>query len=319
MKSKLTRWGAWLVTVALLAYLFWRTPVGEVVAAAREAASWTVPVAIVGVLLIYLCDSLATWKTFEWFLARLSFAEVLVLRGGTYLLAVINYNVGQAAIVYFVHRATGAPVMRGIATFLLILGTNLLALLFLASAGLALAPEIPQVVPTLTLLAYAGLAVYAVVVAVRPRWLAARPVFDVLLQAGFAGHARTLLVRLPHVAALIAYHTAMLHAFRVAVPPSQAIVALPAVFIVAVLPISVQGLGIMQAAMVFFFARYAPGGAESGKATVLAASLVAQALATAVQAALGIVCLRTRIGRELRAAALSAKATSATPSTDAST
>jgi hypothetical protein len=282
-------------------------------AALRQAAPWTVPVAIVGVVLIYLADSLATWKTFQWFLARLSFVEVLVLRGGTYLLAAINYNVGQAAIVYFVHRATGAPVMRGVATFLLILGTNTLALLFLASAGLALAPEVPRVMPVLTAVAYAGLAGYALLVAWKPRWLASRPVFDVLLTAGFSGYARTLLVRLPHVAVIIAYQTAMLRAFGVAVPLSQAIVALPAVFIVAVLPISVQGLGITQAAMVYFFARYAPGGAEAGKATVLTASLVAQALAVASQALLGLFCLRTRIGRELRTAAAGASSEAAGP------
>ena len=42
-------------------------------------------------------------------------------------------------------------------------------------------------------------------------------------------------------------------------PLVDALATLPIVFLVAVLPISVQGLGTTQAAMVFFFARYAPG------------------------------------------------------------
>ena len=67
---------------------------------------------------------------------------MLLVRGATYLLAAINYNVGQGAIVYFVHRATGAPVMRGVATILLVIGINVLALLFLATAGLAVAPDV---------------------------------------------------------------------------------------------------------------------------------------------------------------------------------
>ncbi len=41
------------------------------------------------------------------------------MRGATYLLAAVNYNVGQGAIVYFVHRARGVPVVRGLATVLL--------------------------------------------------------------------------------------------------------------------------------------------------------------------------------------------------------
>src|SRR5262249_14551905 len=155
------RWAAWLVTAGLLFLLFRKIPAGQVLAAIRGAAPWTIPVAIAGLVAIYLADSLAIWKTFGWFLARLSFKAVLGLRGGTSLLAAINYNVGQGAIVYFVNRATGAPVMRGIATFLLIAGTNLVALLFLTTAGLAVAPEVPHAIKVITAVAYGGLALYA--------------------------------------------------------------------------------------------------------------------------------------------------------------
>jgi hypothetical protein len=297
MRKNLTRWAAWLITAGLLVLLFRKIPVAEVTAAVRGAAPWTIPVGLGAVTAIYLCDSFAIWKTFGWFLARLSFARVLVVRGGTYLLAAINYNVGQGAIVYFVHRATGTPVLRGVATVLLIMGVNVLALLFLTSVGLAVAPEIPHVVGVIAAVAWAGLVVYAVVVAVRPRWLAARPIFDVLLSAGLGGHLRALVVRLPHIASLIFFQIAMLRALHVPVPLVQAIVALPVVFFVAVLPISVQGLGPTQGMMVLFFARYATG------AQVVAASLVGQAISLTFQAVLGVACLRSRAGRDLRAAA----------------
>ena len=110
---------------------------------------------------IYLCDSFAIWKTFGWFLTRISFADVLLVRGATYLLAAINYNVGQGAIVYFVNRTTGAPVMRGVATILLIMGINVLALLFLATAGLAVAPAVPHAVTVIVIVAWIGLGLYA--------------------------------------------------------------------------------------------------------------------------------------------------------------
>jgi hypothetical protein len=297
MRGKLTRLAAWLVTGALLVLLFRKIAFGDVITATRSAAPWAIPAALLGLIGIYLGDSLAIWKTFGWFLARLSFVEVLVVRGATYLLAAINYNLGQGAIVYFVHRATGAPVLRGVATVLLIMGINVLALLVLTTVGLAVAPEIPHAVRVIVMVAYAGLAVYALVVAVRPRWLASRPIFDVLLSAGLGGHARALLVRVPHIAALILFQTAMLRAFHVAVPLVQAIVALPVVFFVAVLPISVQGLGATQAMMLLFFTRYGTA------AQVVAASLVAQAISWVFQAVVGVACLRSRVGRELRAAA----------------
>jgi hypothetical protein len=310
MRKHVIRGVAWLVTAGFLVLLFRRIPFAEVVAATRAAAPWTIPAALAGLAAIYFADSFAIWKTFGWFLARLSFVDVLVVRGATYLLAAINYSVGQGAIVYFVHRATGTPVMRGVATVLLIMGVNILALLFLTTAGLAAAPEVPPGLHAIAAVAWAGLAVYAAAVALRPRWLASRPIFDVLLGAGLGGHLRALCVRIPHIAALVAFQTAMLRAFGVAVPLGQAIVALPVVFFVAVLPISVQGLGTTQATMVYFFARYAPGGAP---AAVLAASLVAQALSVLFQAALGIACLRSRVGRELRTAASRAAAVSRAP------
>jgi hypothetical protein len=309
MRQRLGRAAAWLITASLLFFLFKKIPFANVVAQARAAAPWTVPACVACVAAIYVADSFAIWKTFGWFLAPLSYAQVLVVRGATYLLAAINYNVGQGAIVYFVHRATGAPVLRGVATVLLIMGVNVLALLVLTTVGLGVAPDVPHSVAVIVSVAYAGLAVYALVVALRPRWLATRPIFDVLLSAGLGGHARALLVRVPHIAAIVVFQTSMLRAFGVAVPIAQAIVALPIVFFIAVLPISVQGLGTTQAAMVYFFARYAPGDVAAQQAKVLAASLFAQAGALMLQTALGVACLRSRVGRELRAATATATAT----------
>jgi hypothetical protein len=300
--KRLLRIAAWVVTATLLFFLFRNIQWSTLKAAMQNAAPWTIPVGAASILGIYAADSFAIWKTFGWFLAPLSFAQVLVVRGATYLLAAINYNVGQGAIVYFVHRATGAPVMRGVATVLLIMGVNVLALLVLASVGLAVAPEVPHSVAVVVGIAYAGLAVYALVVALKPRWLAQRPIFDVLLAAGPVGHARALLVRVPHIVTLVIFLTSMLRAFGVAVPLGQAVVSLPIVFFISVLPISVQGLGTTQAAMVFFFARYAPGTPEQQKAAVLAASLFGQALSLSIQTVLGLACLRSRVGKDLKTA-----------------
>jgi hypothetical protein len=295
----------------LLVLLFRRIPLHEVVEAARGAAPWTVPAAFFFALLIYLGDSFAIWKTFGWFLAPLSLTDILLVRGATYLLAAINYNVGQGAIVYFVHRVARVPVMRGVATVLLIMGVNVLALLFLATFGLAAAPAVPHALKLIVAVAYAGLAVYAVAVIVKPRWLATRPVFDVLLGAGLGGHARALLVRLPHIASLFAMQIVMMRAFGIVVPVFDAIAALPVVFFVAVLPISVQGLGTTQATMIYFFARYAPGDSHAQQAAVLAASLVTPVCVLVFQAVLGVACLRSRVGRAVTAASAEAQAASA--------
>jgi hypothetical protein len=87
-----------------------------------------------------------------------------------------------------------------------------------------------------------------------------------------------------------------------------AIASLPVIMFIAVLPISVQGLGTTQAAMVLFFARYVPAAAGDPKAVVLAASLTAQVIALTFQVSTGLVCMRTKTARGLGAAAKEAAA-----------
>ena len=294
---------AWVVTGAALGWLFWKTPIGEVWAAVTHAAPWTVPVVLGAVILVYVADAFAMWKTFGWFLAKLPFRDVLVVRGATYLLAAINYSVGQGAIVYFVHRARGVPVMRGVATVLLILGTNLLVLLALVTVGLAVGGQRPAGLGPVVAIAWAGLALYVGFVIARPRWLASRPLFDVLLSAGLGGYLKAMVVRLPHIAALITFQLAALRGFGVEVPLGTAIATLPVVFFIAVLPISVQGLGTTQAVMVLFFARFVPAQATDPRAVVLGASLGAQAIALSFQVLTGLICLRTKTARGLGDAA----------------
>ncbi len=313
MKKRLVRLLAWAVTAGILFLLFRKIPFHDVVAAARGAAGWTVPAAFFFGFVIYLADSFAIWKTFGWFLAQLSFTDVLLVRGATYLLAAINYNVGQGAIVYFIHRVARVPVIRGVATVLLAMGINVLALLFLATFGLVAAPDVPHAVKVIVAVAYAGLAVYVAAVIAKPRWLASRPLFDVLLGAGLGGHARALLVRLPHIAILFVFQIVMLRGFGVAVPILQAMAALPVVYLIAVLPISVQGLGTTQATMIYFFARYAPGDSHAQQAAVLTASLVGQAGTLAFQIVLGLACLKSRVGRAVTEASHQATEAAAQP------
>ena len=300
MRARLGRIAAWIGTAAALGWVFWKTPIRAVQAALAHANPWLIAAAMVGLLLVYAADSLAMWRAFWWFLARLSFREVLIVRGASYLLAAINYSVGQAAIVYFVHRTRGVPVMRGVATVLLIMGTNLLLLLMMVTGGLALGATRITALPTIVGAAWIGLLFYIAVIAIRPRFLTARPLFDVLLSAGVTGHLKAVAVRVPHVAALIIFQVTMFRAFHVAVPIIEAVTLLPVVFFIAALPLSVQGLGTTQAAMILFFAHFAPGAPPDQKAAVVAASLVGQALALALQATIGFVCLQTPVGRTLR-------------------
>jgi hypothetical protein len=91
-----------------------------------------------------------------------------------------------------------------------------------------------------------------------------------------------------------------LAAFGVVIPVAKAIMCLPIVYFVAVLPISFQGLGTSQAMLIHFFAAYAPGTTDEARwAVILAASLVSQAIAFALQLSIGLICMRNQLARSL--------------------
>jgi hypothetical protein len=300
MRKVLARIVPWVVTAAILAFLFSRIHINDVLAAARDAAGWFVPVTAAIVFAVYIADSFAIWKTFGWFVAPMTFRETLTLRGVTMLLALINYTLGQGAFAYFLNRSRRVPLMRAAAAVLLVMGINLLVLLLLSTVGLVMSDSVLPELRTVIVVAYVGLGIYAALLAWRPAFLTKRPVLDVLLEAGLKGHLKSLMVRLPHVVTLLALNHVALHAFGVPVPVYDTLVAMPIVFLLAVLPISFQGLGPSQGMMVFFFARFAAGDAQQRSARVLAASLGAQMVAWLVQITLGVICMRSQLGRSMR-------------------
>ncbi|MBN2575934.1 MAG: flippase-like domain-containing protein [Deltaproteobacteria bacterium] len=300
MRKKLGPILAWTVTIGILVYLFHTIPLAKVGEAIHAAYWWAIPATALIVLAVYLADSYAIMKTFGWFVAPLSYREVLVVRGATYLLALVNYTIGQGAIIYFVNRSRGVPILRGTAAVLLVMGVNVLMLLVLSSVGLLVASDVPPVLRLVVLIAYASLAVYVVLVMLRPSWLARRPLFDVLLSAGVGGHLRAMAVRVPHIFTLLALSWVSMAAFGVVIPVAKAILCLPIVYFVAVLPISVQGLGTSQALMIHFFSEYAPGATTEARwAAVLAAGLVAQAVAFVIQLSIGLGCMRSQLAHDL--------------------
>jgi hypothetical protein len=315
MRKKIGPVLGWLVTIAILVYLFRTIHPAQIAKAFRAAYWWAIPANAILVFAVYLADSFAIKKTFGWFVAPLAYREVLVVRGATYLLALVNYTVGQGAIVYFVNRSRGVPVLRGTAAVLLVMGVNVLVLLVLASIGLVVSTDVPQALRLIVLVAYAALAIYVAVVAAKPRWLVSRPIFDVLLSAGVSGHLRSMAVRLPHIFALMALSWASMAAFGVVLPIAKAVMCLPIVYFVAVLPISFQGLGTSQAMLIHFFAVYAPGTTDEARwAVILAASLVSQAIAFVIQFSIGLVCMRNQLARSLGKAGESAAVAEKGPS-----
>lgn len=299
----------WPLTIAVLGYVFYSTPVREVWASIQSAAGWTLPVVGLSVLLVFFADAFAMGRTFSWFATPISYREAVIVRGASYPIALVNYALGQGAFAFFLHRSRGLPFRRSAATILLVMGINLLLLLFMAAIGMALTDSstIPatlvsqvRIVRILIIAGFVGLAFYGTIIATKPRLLARWPVFDVLLSAGVGGHLKALLVRVPHIVSLVVFSYLYLLAFGVNVPIKQALLFLPVAFLVAAVPLPGQGVGVSQLIMREMFSPYASGDLSAQQAAVVGASFAGQFIAMLVQILVGLICLRSQLGSQLR-------------------
>lgn len=237
-------------------------------------------------LLVANCaaDCFAMYYTFGWFGCRVPYRELFIVRAATYLLAVVQYYVGQAAIIGFLYNRKRVPGWRAAGFILFISGINMGVLVVLAAIGMATG-DAP--LPWLRWVAAGvggGALVYALVLKLRPRILADRRLFAPLFEMNVRGHVLGSLVRLPHVLVLLVWHYVALRVFGVEVPPFAALVYLPVVFVAAALPLSFQGLGLSQLAALTFFAQYA-----KGNAPVIAYTITMTGISTIVQVGMGLI------------------------------
>lgn len=299
---------AWTVIKRLLPYLIaagalvWvlsKTDLKELQRALEHAPIvWFVAVSAVMLLLNCAADTFAMSSVFRWFGSPVPYRDLFLVRASTYLLAIVNYHVGQAAIVGYLYRARKVPFLRATGWILFIIGINVGTLFLLASAGASKATGDLAMLRLVPVACAAGVVAYSALLLWKPQVIAKRALFAPLFEMGITGHIKGVLVRLPHVGVLLLWHFVSLRMFKIQVGPLDALLYLPAYFAVASLPINVNGLGVAQMVAVAFFSRFAvvpPGTvdvAAAQKAIVIAYSLSTSGISIILQLILGFACLR---------------------------
>lgn len=289
----LRRTWPWVVGIAILAGLATRVPLGELRDRLGEGPHLTL--ALVNALInlaVLGTDSLATWVGLIAVRLRRPFRVVLVVRGATYLLFVVNYAIGQGGFGYYLYRS-GAAALRATGATLFLIGTNFATLIVVTAAAWAIGgSRIGGAAMSWTLLACcAAFAVYLVVVARAPGMLARRDVLAPLFEAGLRGHAIAMAGRLPHIAVIVIGHWIALRAWGIPVPFAAGVMLMPALVVASVLPLSPAGLGTTQAAFVALFQDYAAGVTpEQRSAAVLAFAVAHFAYGVLAATAIGLVC-----------------------------
>jgi hypothetical protein len=281
----------WLIGFLILAALLTRIPFSDLRQALARGPWLLLGVyAIVQVLITLLADGYATRISLAVTGVNWRLGKVLVTRGTTYLLGLVNYALGQGGIGYYLYRdGIRADRVTGIVLFMLIINFGLiccLAALGVVAHGLA---HYPHIISLAVLFLFLLTIFYLTIIALAPKALQRFRGLAPLWQAGVSGHLIAAAGRLPHLCILVLGHWGALRLWGIALPLDQAIILIPIVLVIAALPLTPVGLGTTNAAQVICFSPYAPYATpETRAAAVLAFSLIYYVLGIAAQLVLGL-------------------------------
>lgn len=266
----------WLLGLAILAILYSRIPFADLRQALAEGPWLLLEVyIIIQVIITMLADGFATKVSLDLTGVNWRFGRVVLTRGTTYLLGLVNYALGQGGIGYYLHRAgIKADRVTGIVVFMLIINFGLICLIAAMGVVVQGLTHYPQIISAAVSLVVVLTALYLITIAVVPKSLQRFRVLDPLWQVGVSGHLIAAAGRLPHVVILVLGNWGALRLWGIALPLDQAIIFIPIVLVISAIPLTPMGLGTTNAAQVIFFSSYAPyASPEARAAAVLTFSL----------------------------------------------
>ncbi len=287
----------WLVTILIFSLTFSRVPFASVWRALAGARLVPYLAIMVPYSIFYLMiDTFCLTRVINWFNRPVAYRDVLPIRATTYLLTLVNSNLGQGGIALYLHRREAVPLFEVASSVLFLMFVELYQLTFFSSLGVLLAPRaIDLPLGTVYAALYGYLIIHLVLFRVGRDWLARRPAARILRSFRLASPRHYLLLILyksPNfLMATVVYYVG-LQCFGMRLPYRELLLFLPIIFFSAALPIGVAHLGAPQLLWIYFFGRYAP------EPSLLAFSLATHFIFMTMNAALGVPFL-PRATREL--------------------
>jgi hypothetical protein len=247
-----------------------------------------------------LVDSFATTRVINWFNAPVRYAEILPVRASTYILAIMNEQLGKGAIALYLYRRFGVQGWELGSSMVFIAFVELYQLLLFSSIGLATHFELIQRASTLLPLdrilpaVFAGAVVYFVVHVLYFRGtilpgvqLRERRILHAFRRAKLWQYAALLAMKAPNLLMAVLVYTFALGLFGVQVRAGLLLALLPVIFLAAALPLPFHAGALALWAVLF------PDFPQ-----VSAFSLVMHTFFVVFNAAIGLIFL-PRVNREL--------------------
>lgn len=296
-------------TLIIFAVIFWRIPIGKVGAALEN-----VPVAKFFCLFLpfsvayWLIDSYCLTWVVRRFNAPLRMREIMPIRASMYLPALINTNLGQGGVAWYLREKAAIPFIEALSSILFIALMEIYQLFLFSTAGVVFyrAGSAGQsaIVGILRVAYVIAWILFAAIIALFGAARRSERMRDWVSASRFGAIGRTFFEARPRdyaivigikaptfMMSLVTQYLA-LSLYGIAIPFAKLMLFLPLVFLAAALPIAVAHLGTSQAAWLLFFSGNAPS------ARILAYSLAAHFTFMFCNGLIGL-CFLPRAIREL--------------------
>ena len=296
----------WAGTVVLLALLALTTDLEKAWEAFQAADHILFPLSVTGfILAAWIADAATARVLLGYSGIRISFREFAWMRGASYLLNVVNYNLALVMMAAVVKRRTDRGWGAAGSPFLALNFVDLAGLALQVVGGLAFAGVLPQLGRTGTtmLLAVALCALvmpFALSFVSRlnalPSFLGRLVMHDIFSSFRALTLQRVaglILLRSAFSSLYIVMTWANLHAFNIPVPLGDTFVFNPVIGLVGFLPVSVSGIGTTQFLAREFFGPFVTGGLGplARNAAVDAYSTASIVAALMVRAVISVICM----------------------------
>jgi hypothetical protein len=296
----------WAVTIACFAYLYVKisgaaareeTGVLSYLAGVFSGVSWGewLVLMIPYSLLFFLIDTAVVWSVVSWFNTKLRYLDILPIRGSSYILSILNEQVGKGAMALYLNRSYGVPGWEVGSSMLFIMFCEFYYLLFWATVGYAsqadsLPPQF-SLIPTIGIGALVFLALFLLFFSGRlgvGEGLRQRDILKAFREAKLWHYLAVVVLRSPALLSAVVVYTLSLRLFGVDVSFGAMLGYLPVIFFGAATPGPMRTVAISL--WVFLF----PG----NEGQMAAFGFVQHNFFIFFNAAIGLVFLR-RANREL--------------------
>ncbi len=263
----------------------------------------------------WMIDSICLTWVVRRFNAPMRFRDIVPIRASMYLLALINTNLGQGGVAYYLHRKAKIPFLEALSSILFIALLEIYQLFLFSTVGVIFYQptasaqieivkilRVAYVIAWLLLFAIIGLFALARRNPALHQWIVSSrggSIAGTFLKARPLDYAIVLGIKAPSFLASVLTQYFALALYGITIPLIKLMLFLPLVFLAAALPIAVAHLGTSQAAWLLFFS----GNATEAK--ILAYSLAAHFTFMFCNGLIGLFFL-PRASRELTAIEASA-------------